>query len=146
MLEGQSFSSIARRFGLSDDSLGRHFRAHVERALQTHAAGQRESMKRGARLQEQLEFISAKAEDIPEQAQRGGNLHAAAPEWQAGDWHVDRNAAWSAPFIEQITTFPNGAHDDMADAMSQAATWLLRTRMPTVTISNAFTGEILPRY
>jgi hypothetical protein len=31
----------------------------------------------------------------------------------------------------------------MADMISQAASWLLRARVPTLTISNAFTGEIL---
>jgi phage terminase large subunit-like protein len=30
----------------------------------------------------------------------------AAAEWQAGDWYVDRNAAWTEPFVEQITLFP----------------------------------------
>lgn len=73
-------------------------------------------------------------------------MFAAAPEWQAGDWYVDRNAAWTEPFLEQITSFPNSAHDDMADAMSQAACWLLQARMPSVTFSNAFTGEILAQY
>jgi hypothetical protein len=34
----------------------------------------------------------------------------------------------------------------MADMMSQAASWLLRARVPTLTISNAFTGEILAQY
>jgi hypothetical protein len=77
LLEGQSFAKIGRRFGVSEDSLRRHFRSHVERALQKHAAAERESLQRGARLQEQLEFISAKAEDILEQAQRAGNLSVA---------------------------------------------------------------------
>jgi predicted phage terminase large subunit-like protein len=57
----------------------------------------------------------------------GGKLArfmAAAPEWEAGDWYVDRNAAWTEPFIQQIITFPNAAHDDMADMMSQASIWL----------------------
>jgi DNA-binding transcriptional ArsR family regulator len=77
LLEGQSFATIGRRFGLSDDTVGRHFRTHVEKALQKHAASERESLQRGARLQEQLQFISAKAEDILEQAQRAGNLSVA---------------------------------------------------------------------
>jgi predicted phage terminase large subunit-like protein len=58
---------------------------------------------------------------------RGGKLArfmAAAPEWEAGDWYVDRNAAWTEPLIQQLTTFPNAAHDDMCDMMSQAAIWL----------------------
>jgi len=37
-------------------------------------------------------------------------------------------------------------HDDTGDAMSQAASWLLRASVPTFTISNAFTGEILAQY
>lgn len=49
---------------------------------------------------------------------------AAAPEWQAGDWYIDRTAAWAEPFVQQITIFPNAAHDDMADMMSQAAIYL----------------------
>jgi predicted phage terminase large subunit-like protein len=58
---------------------------------------------------------------------QGGKLArfmAAAPEWEAGDWYVDRNAAWTEPLIQQLTTFPNAAHDDMADMMSQASIWL----------------------
>jgi predicted phage terminase large subunit-like protein len=58
---------------------------------------------------------------------QGGKLArfmAAAPEWEAGDWYVDRTAAWTEPLIQQLTTFPNAAHDDMADMMSQASIWL----------------------
>ena len=73
-------------------------------------------------------------------------MAAAMPEWQGGDWYVDRNAAWTEPFIEQITLFPNSRNDDMADMMSQAAAWLALASMPSLTISNAFTGEVLGRY
>lgn len=68
-------------------------------------------------------------------------MFAAAPEWQAGDWYVDRNAAWTQPFVDQIITFPNAAHDDMADMMSQAAAWLLQASIPTVRIYDAFSGR-----
>lgn len=68
-------------------------------------------------------------------------MFAAAPEWQAGDWYVDRNAAWTEPFIEQITMFPNARNDDQADMMSQASAWLMRRDIPTVQIYNAFTGR-----
>jgi predicted phage terminase large subunit-like protein len=67
-------------------------------------------------------------------------MFAVAAEWQAGDWIVSRKAPWTEPFVEQIVTFPAGRHDDMADAMSQAAAWLLETSIPPVTITNAFTG------
>ena len=68
-------------------------------------------------------------------------MFAAAAEWQAADWYVDRNAAWTGPFIEQITSFPNGAHDDMEDAMTQAASWLLQRSRQGGGIYNAFTGK-----
>jgi predicted phage terminase large subunit-like protein len=51
-------------------------------------------------------------------------MFAVSPEWQAGDWYVDRNAAWTEPFIQQITIFPGAANDDMADMMSQAGIYL----------------------
>src|SRR5229473_5974869 len=63
---------------------------------------------------------------INPQGGKVARMFAAAPEWQAGDWYVDRNAAWTEPFVEQITVFPNSAHDDMADMMSQASAWLLQ--------------------
>jgi len=47
---------------------------------------------------------------------------------------------FGSPFIEQITIFPNAAHDDMCDMMSQAAAWLLQSDPITVSITNAFTG------
>jgi predicted phage terminase large subunit-like protein len=57
-------------------------------------------------------------------------MFAAAPEWQAGRLVVDRNAAWTNPFIDQITTFPTGRHDDHSDMVTQAAAWLLRRDIP----------------
>jgi len=79
--------------------------------------------------------------EINPQGGKTARMFAAAPEWQAGDWYVDRNAAWTGPFIDQITMFPAGHHDDMADMMSQAASWLLQATIPTVQIYNAFTGQ-----
>ena len=71
---------------------------------------------------------------INPQGGKVARMFAAAPEWQAGDWFVDRNAAWTEPFIEQVTMFPNAAHDDMADMMTQASAWLLRANWPTVSV------------
>jgi predicted phage terminase large subunit-like protein len=65
----------------------------------------------------------------------GGKLArfmASAPEWEAGDWYVDRNAAWTEPLIQQLTAFPNAAHDDMADMISQASIWLQTRGMGVV--------------
>ena len=69
-------------------------------------------------------------QDVPgvvEIEPRGGKvarLFAAAPEWQAGDWYVDRNAAWAEPFVRQLTEFPAAANDDMVDMATQASAWL----------------------
>jgi predicted phage terminase large subunit-like protein len=75
---------------------------------------------------------------INPQGGKVARIFAAAPEWQAGDWYVDRNAAWTEPFVEQITMFPNGRHDDEADMMSQASAWLLQANWPTVTVSTVY--------
>ena len=64
--------------------------------------------------------------EINPQGGKVARMFAVAAEWQAGDWYVDRNAAWTEPFIHQITMFPSAAHDDMADMMSQASAWLCR--------------------
>ena len=81
--------------------------------------------------------------EINPQGGKIARMFAAAAEWQAGDWYVDRNAAWSEPFIEQITMFPNAAHDDMADAMSQASAWLLQHRRGGWWVTDAFTGRVI---
>jgi predicted phage terminase large subunit-like protein len=54
---------------------------------------------------------------------------AVAPEWQSGDWYVDRAAAWTEPFVRQITMFPMAENDDMADCMSQVGIHLGTTNL-----------------
>jgi predicted phage terminase large subunit-like protein len=74
-----------------------------------------------------IERLKRNVSGVIEVNPAGGKLArfmAAAPEWEAGDWYVDRNAAWTEPLIQQLTTFPNAAHDDMCDMISQAAIWL----------------------
>jgi predicted phage terminase large subunit-like protein len=78
--------------------------------------------------------------EINPQGGKTARMFSAAAEWQAGDWYIDRNAAWAEPFVQQITMFPNAAHDDMCDMMSQASAWLLQANTITVSITNAFTG------
>jgi predicted phage terminase large subunit-like protein len=62
--------------------------------------------------------------EIEPQGGKVARVFAVAPEWQAHDWYVDRNAAWAEPFVQQLTMFPTAAHDDMVDMMSQAGIWL----------------------
>jgi predicted phage terminase large subunit-like protein len=62
--------------------------------------------------------------EIEPQGGKVARVFAIAPEWQAHDWYVDRNAAWVEPFVQQLTMFPTAAHDDMVDMASQAGIWL----------------------
>jgi len=50
-------------------------------------------------------------------------MMAASSEFQAHDWYLDRNAAWTGPLREQLLAFPRD-HDDMVDAISQCSLWL----------------------
>jgi hypothetical protein len=77
LLEGMSLASCARRFNVGADALGRHLKAHVREALRKHALVEREVVQRGGRLAEQLQFISDKAGEILDAAQRAGNLSTA---------------------------------------------------------------------
>jgi predicted phage terminase large subunit-like protein len=51
-------------------------------------------------------------------------MYAVCGEWQAHNWYVDRNAAWTGPFIEHITKFPGIRYDDDVDMMTQAGVYL----------------------
>ena len=71
--------------------------------------------------------LKANVPGVIEVTPMGGKIarmFAVAPEWQAGDWYVDRTAAWTEPFIQQITMFPTAANDDMCDMMTQSGIWL----------------------
>ena len=69
-------------------------------------------------------------------------MRPAACGGQAGEWFVDRNAAWTPPLVEQIVTFPYAAYDDMVAMMSQATAYLLEVSQAMVSSSNAFTREL----
>ena len=67
---------------------------------------------------------------IESQPALGGKLarvNAVAPAIEAGHVFVPlaEKASWAEDFIEQFTAFPNGAHDDMVDAASQALSRLI---------------------
>jgi predicted phage terminase large subunit-like protein len=58
------------------------------------------------------------------QGGKTSRLMAVSGEWQASNWYMDRNAAWTEPAITQLITFPNAANDDIVDCLSQAGTYL----------------------
>lgn len=49
-------------------------------------------------------------------------VNAVAHHWESGNVYVPHPdiASWVDPFIEELVSFPNAAHDDDVDAMSQA--------------------------
>lgn len=119
--------------------------AEIRRQRQVHQAWAVlvEDKANGPAVIQRLKINVPGVIEISPQGGKIGRMHAAAFEWQARDWFVDRNASWTEAFIDQITMFPNARNDDMCDAMSQATHWLSQRPVHTVSITNAFTGESL---
>ena len=59
---------------------------------------------------------------IPVEPKGGKEARAQAVSWdiEAGNVFLPRTAQWAHDFVEECALFPNGAHDDQVDAMSQA--------------------------
>jgi predicted phage terminase large subunit-like protein len=53
---------------------------------------------------------------------------AVSPYVESGNVHLPSGKAWVNDFVEEAAAFPNGAHDDQVDAMTQAINWLERVR------------------
>jgi predicted phage terminase large subunit-like protein len=53
---------------------------------------------------------------------------AVSPYVESGNVHLPQGKAWASDFVEECAAFPNGAHDDQVDAMTQAINWLERAR------------------
>jgi predicted phage terminase large subunit-like protein len=52
-----------------------------------------------------------------------------SPMIEAGKVSLPHHAPWLADFEQEISAFPNGAHDDQMDAMSQYLNWVRDTRL-----------------
>ena len=58
---------------------------------------------------------------------QGGKFSRAAaisPLIEAGNVHLPERSSWASALIEEAAAFPNAAHDDQVDALSQGLTWL----------------------
>jgi predicted phage terminase large subunit-like protein len=49
---------------------------------------------------------------------------AVSPFIEAGNVYIPQSAPWTGDFIEEMCSFPNGAHDDQCDAMSMALKYM----------------------
>ena len=50
-------------------------------------------------------------------------LHAQTGTMENGFVCLPREAHWLAEYLHELTTFPNGKHDDQVDSTSQALGW-----------------------
>jgi hypothetical protein len=60
-----------------------------------------------------------------------------ASQCEAGNVRLVRGP-WNAAYIDELTTFPNGSHDDQVDASSSAF-----NRLPHVTHSTSFGPQLM---
>lgn len=75
---------------------------------------------------------------VPVEPQGGKEARAAAvePLVAAGNVWLPRSGDWVPGLIEEAAAFPNGAHDDQVDALTQALTKLMITREHVVTLQS----------
>jgi hypothetical protein len=50
-------------------------------------------------------------------------LHAQTAMIENGFVHVPERAPWLAPYLAELTAFPNGKHDDQVDSTAQLFDW-----------------------
>ena len=51
-------------------------------------------------------------------------LHTVTSTIENGFVYLPTEADWLAAYVHELTTFPNGKHDDQADSTSQALDWV----------------------
>jgi predicted phage terminase large subunit-like protein len=66
-------------------------------------------------------------------------MHAQTAMIENGSVHVPDSAPWLAPYLHELTVFPNGKHDDQVDSTAQMLDWFKRGSGPS---SNAGIFEL----
>jgi predicted phage terminase large subunit-like protein len=60
-------------------------------------------------------------------------MHSVTSTIENGFVHLPDRAPWLAEYLHEMTTFPNGKHDDQADSTSQALDWFRNnSRIPAI--------------
>lgn len=75
-----------------------------------------------------INVLSAEMDGIIPVKPEGGKLtraNAVSPAIESGRVHLPRFASFTEEFVSECSAFPNGAHDDCVDAMSQALNRML---------------------
>jgi predicted phage terminase large subunit-like protein len=76
------------------------------------------------------------------QADKIMRMHAQTAMIENGFVHLPEAAPWLAPYLHELTTFPNGRHDDQVDSTAQLLDWFKRGSGPS---SNAGIFELYQR-
>ena len=61
---------------------------------------------------------------VTAQGSKEARAAAISPTVEAGNVFLPEGAAWVEDFIGECASFPNAAHDDQVDALSQAVNWI----------------------
>lgn len=57
---------------------------------------------------------------------KAGRLRGVSPLFEAGNVFLPEGSRWVGDFVEELTRFPNSAHDDQVDACTQALLYMRR--------------------
>ena len=76
------------------------------------------------------------------QADKVMRMHAQTAMIENGFVHVPDTAPWLAQYLHELTSFPNGRHDDQVDSTAQMLDWFKRGAGPS---SNAGMFELYRR-
>lgn len=90
-------------------------------AILVEDKGSGQSLLQDLRRETALPFIAC----MPH-ADKLTRLMRATPLMEAGRMVLPKNASWLAAFEQEWFSFPDGAHDDQVDAVSQYFDWLVR--------------------
>ena len=75
-------------------------------------------------VQELCSFVQA----VKPEGNKTMRLNAQTGAIENGFVFLPRQAPWLAEYVHELTTFPNGKHDDQVDATSQALAWIQESR------------------
>lgn len=66
--------------------------------------------------------------------------HAIIPTWEAKRVHAPAAAPWLADFLEELYSFPKGAHDDQTDALVQGLRYLTQGAASFTALMDFYSG------
>ena len=83
-----------------------------------------EKAANGAAVIEKLRHDLPAVLAVKPQGTKVQRLSAAAPQIEAGSCYLPLGANWLDEFVDELSVFPNGAHDDMVDCAAYALQYL----------------------